>query len=445
MEKSSGLTLVFNYKQTNTYAIHVIVGALETALDSEHFRVTFSRTPEGIVSAVKEALDRDNKVIVAWSFHSPQFIETLAELKLIKSQVNDPRVIHLAGGVHATAEPEETLQVGFDFVAIGEGEKTIIDFITRILNGEDYFHTRGIVYHDNGRSVSNGLGERIDLNDYPPFATKHRKFNPIEITRGCIYACKFCQTPFMFKARFRHRTVENICYYVQVMKDHGLTDIRFITPNSLSYGSSDSPVNLDKIEELLASIRKVLRDKGRIFFGTFPSEVRPEHVTREALLLLRKYVSNNNIIIGAQSGSQRILDICRRGHTVDDIISAVKISLEIGFIPNVDLIFGLPGERASDMKSTLKLAEQLSDMGARLHGHTFMPLPGTPFKNAPAGMIWKGTMRKLKRLESRGKLYGQWKPQITIAEGLTTITKHQGKAHETEAVNVSHYDNSPAR
>lgn len=445
METSNGLTLVLNYKQTNTYAIHVIVGALETALESENVRVTFSRTPEAMVSAVKEALARDKKVIVGWSFHSPQFIETSAELNLIKDQVSDSRVIHLAGGVHSTAEPEQTLQAGFDFVAIGEGEKTIIDFITRILKGEDHFHTRGIVCLDNGRFVSNGLGERINLNDYSPFATKHRKFNPIEITRGCIYACKFCQTPFMFKARFRHRTVENICYYVQVMIDHGLTDIRFITPNSLSYGSPDSSVNLDKIEELLASIRRVLGDKGRIFFGTFPSEVRPEHVTREVLLLLKKYVSNNNIIIGAQSGSQRILTICRRGHTVDDIISAVKISLEVGFVPNVDLIFGLPGERASDMKSTLKLAEQLSDMGARIHGHTFMPLPGTPFKNAPAGMIWKATMRKLKRLESRGKLYGQWKPQIAIAESLTKIAKYQEEAHETEAVKVSYCDNSPAR
>ena len=31
----------------------------------------------------------------------------------------------------------------------------------------------------------------------------------LEITRGCVYACSFCQTPFMFKARFRHRSVGN--------------------------------------------------------------------------------------------------------------------------------------------------------------------------------------------------------------------------------------------
>lgn len=417
MERKTFSFIAYN-RRGNRYSLNVIAGALESVLQNHDGKIVFASKPEALVSAIQETGKLQHKVVVGWSLHSPQFIESVVELNTLKYQTRDCQVIHIAGGPHPTAEPEQTLRAGFDAVVIGEGEKTIIEFMRRLLNGEDYLRTKGIAHLSNGQFVSNGSGERIDLNDYPPFAPRHRRFNPIEITRGCIYVCKFCQTPFMFKARFRHRTVENVCSWVQVMKNRGLTDIRFVIPTALSYGSSDTAVNLAKVEELLASVRTVLGEKGRIFFGTFPSEIRPEHVSHQALLMLKKYVNNDNLIIGAQSGSQQVLDVSHRGHTVADITSAVKISLEVGFIPNVDFIFGLPGERDSDISVSLKLMDQLSDMGARIHGHTFMPLPGTPFRNAPQGVIKAATMRKLRRLVARGKLYGDWERQIATAQSL---------------------------
>jgi len=417
--ESSGISFIINDRRSNAYSINVIAGALESTQLPE-VEIVFVKKPELMASTIQGALDRYRKVIVGWSLHSPEFSETAAALATLRSQVANRRVIHIAGGCHPTAEPQRTLQAGFDVVAIGEGEKTIIDFMARMVRGEDPLCTKGIAFTAEGRYVSNGPGERIELNAYPPFAPGHKRFNPIEITRGCIYACGFCQTPFMFKARFRHRSIENICHYVSVMKDHGLRDIRFITPSSLSYASSDASVNLPKIEELLTSVRKILGTEGRIFWGTFPSEVRPEHVSREALVMVKKYVNNDNIIIGAQSGSQYVLDSCHRGHTVEDIISAVTISLDVGFIPNVDFIFGLPGERPSDVHASLHLMEQLVAMGARIHGHTFIPLPGTPFRSKSPGIIDARTMREFRRLVAGGKLYGDWEKQIDIARSLAT-------------------------
>ncbi|RMG51303.1 MAG: TIGR04013 family B12-binding domain/radical SAM domain-containing protein [Acidobacteria bacterium] len=421
MNKSRRLTLIWNDRRTNSYAINVLTGALETALSGCDVEILFLDKPAAIVSAVRRALDGDRHVLVGWSFYSPEFRTCATELQWIKRHIADPRVLHLAGGVHATAEPEQTLRAGFDLVAIGEGEKTLIALVRRLLDGDDDRRLRGLASLDHGRYVSHGPGARIELDEFPPFTIAHRRFNPIEITRGCVYACRFCQTPFMFKARFRHRSVENICHYVEVMKAHGLTDVRFISPTALSYGSADESVNLDKVEELLASIRRVLGREGRIFFGTFPSEVRPEHVTREALMVLKKYVANDNLVIGGQTGSSRLLDFSRRGHTVADIVTAVEISLEVGFLPNVDFIFGLPGETPEDVEASLRLAERLADMGARIHGHTFMPLPGTPFQNAPPGTIHPETQRRLDRLATSRKLYGQWRRQMAIARDLAEM------------------------
>jgi B12-binding domain/radical SAM domain protein len=421
MRNCKGLSFVLNYKKTSTYALNVIVGAIESSSELADIEVLFSKDLESLVVTTLDALERDRHVVIAWSFYSPNFIESSNELRQFKEKVSNTNIIHIAGGVHATAEPEQTLRAGFDFAAIGEGEKTIVDFLIKLINKENPSSVKGIAHLSDGVFKSNGSGILVDINDYPPFAPKNGKFNPIEITRGCIYACKFCQTPFMFKARFRHRTVENICHYVQMMKERGLKDVRFISPTSLSYGSPDDSVNLEKIEELLSSVRSIIGTQGRVFFGTFPSEVRPEHVSLEALSILKKYVNNDNLIIGAQAGSQRVLDWSHRGHNVEVIGRAVRLALEAGFLPNVDFIFGLPGETSFDVQDSLTLAEKLTEMGARIHGHTFMPLPGTPFKDAPPGKMNRSTFKKLKRLESRGGLYGQWKKQISIAESLAVV------------------------
>jgi len=419
--------LLINYKATSTYALNVILGALECARDSNQIDISLVPRASDLGEAIRESLREFERVLVAWSFYSPEFAQMSLELRKVKALVSDPRLLHIAGGVHATAQPEQTLRAGFDIVAIGEGEKTIAELAPRLVTGEDLTQSRGIGYLADGRFTSNGTGELIDLDDFPPYAPQHKRFNPIEITRGCIYACRFCQTPFMFKARFRHRTIKNICHYVQTMKDHGLTEVRFITPTSLSYGSTDESVNMAAVEELLSSVRSIIGSNGRIFFGTFPSEVRPEHVTPGALLTLKKYVNNDNLVIGGQSGSLRVLDSSHRGHDVDCIVDAVGYSLAAGFLPNVDFIFGLPGETPEDIRASLDLAERLAGMGARIHGHTFMPLPGTPFQLAPPGAIPGWAMHRLKRLESRGRLYGQWKQQVSIAKSLATSRTYRGK------------------
>jgi radical SAM superfamily enzyme YgiQ (UPF0313 family) len=62
----------------------------------------------------------------------------------------------------------------------------------------------------DGQLRKNGRAERIVLDDFPPFGPAHDRFGPIEITRGCIYACRFCQTPYFAGANFRHRSVANV-------------------------------------------------------------------------------------------------------------------------------------------------------------------------------------------------------------------------------------------
>ena len=76
----------------------------------------------------------------------------------------------------------------------------------------------------------------------------------------------------------------------------------------------------------------------------------------------------------------------------------------------------LPYEKEEDITFTLNLAKELASIGARIHAHTFMPLPGTPFKDMHPGKVEPEVKREIERLISMGKLYGQWHTQEKMAK-----------------------------
>ncbi len=416
MESSRKVSLVLSYQYPGKYAFTVLAGAVEAEPSLADVALHFPRDRETLLDTLRQCADAGDTVVAAWSFYSASFGPCAEELAWVRERLEGRRVLCIAGGVHATAETAQTLRAGFDLVAVGEGERTLIELLGRLKRGEDPKATRGMARLEGDRLVQNGRGEGIPLDDFPPFAADNRKFGPIEITRGCIYACRFCQTPFINKARFRHRSVENVARWVRVMREAGKRDVRFISPTSLSYGSPDESVNLEAVEQFLAAVREAAGPEGRIFYGTFPSEVRPEHVTPESLAVLKRWVDNDNLIIGGQSGSERILQRSHRGHDVEAIVRAVRNAVQAGFLPNVDFILGLPDETEEDISATVALMERLAELGARVHGHTFMPLPGTPFRDAPPGRVEGAIERKLEQLASQGRLYGHWKRQAVLAE-----------------------------
>jgi B12-binding domain/radical SAM domain protein len=403
--------LVFCYRRTGKFAVHALVASLEVDPELQDTPIDLPDTRDGLVAAIRSRLQHPAPVVVGWSFYTADFGRMVAELAAVRAAVDDPRVRHLAGGVHASAEPLATLQAGFDLVARGEGELLIRDLVRTLRAGGDPRDVAGIASLVDGELRSTPRADLIDLDEFPPCALQHGRFGPIEITRGCIYACRFCQTPYFSKARFRHRSVDNVCTWAEQLCGRGFQDFRFLTPTSLSYGSDGPEPNLAAVEELLRRMRSTIGPQRRLFFGTFPSEVRPEHVTAEALALLHRYVDNRTLILGGQSGSDQVLARSARGHDVAAIERAVTLAVAAGFEPHVDFLFGLPGETTADARRSLELARRLTAAGARAHGHTFMPLPGTPFRDQPRGSYSPEIRRELERLASQGRLYGQWQRQ----------------------------------
>jgi B12-binding domain/radical SAM domain protein len=406
------IVFIAYYPKSNIFSFNAIIAAAESIRELEDFPIYLARSIERLFNIIRSKLVKDNTVLVGISFFTTQIWSTYHLITLLRNEF-DKKVTIIAGGPHPTGDPIGTLNMGFDLVVIGEGEATFIDILKKAKEGNILENIEGTCYKNSNNEVR--LTERLDLVDldlYPALPVKHNLFGSIEITRGCPFACNFCQNSYMFGMNPRHRSIESICETITIMKRVNKTDIRFITPNAFSYGSIDGKtLNLMKLENLLKEITKIIKPNGRIFLGSFPSEVRPEHVNFETLSLVKKYGSNDNIVIGAQSGSQRMLNLCNRSHKVEDVYVAVELARKFNLNVYVDFIFGLPYETDEDFESTMAVIKDFSKMGAVSHAHSFIPLPNTPFSNFRIKPFKKEMRKRLEQLHSRGIVFGDWKNQ----------------------------------
>ncbi|KAF2956527.1 TIGR04013 family B12-binding domain/radical SAM domain-containing protein [Marinitoga sp. 38H-ov] len=383
--------IIFRLFKSNRYSYVALISAIEK--EDIQIEIILEKNFEKIL----EYNPKDT--LIAYSFMSFDIFDVEKEIPILKEK--GFKIV--AGGPHPSAMPENTLNIGFDYIFVGEGEKNFTDFLKNILNNIEIKNK--IIFST----------DIVDLNKYPPFAIKNQHFMPIEITRGCPFLCGYCQTPNLFGRKVRHRDVEIILEYAKKGIKFNRKIARFITPNAFGYGSKNGVIpNVEKIEELLFNLKKIGMEE--IYLGSFPSDVRPESVTPEVLKIIKKYVDNNMIIIGAQSGSERILNKIKRGHNLEIVERALALLNDYGFIPYVDFIFGFPFETDEDIKKTFDFMDKITEKyNAVIHSHTFMPLPGTPLFNTGPGKLNKKYYKKLGDLSRDEKLGGYWHKQEQLS------------------------------
>ncbi len=407
-------TLVFRAHSSSRYSVAALLGAIE--IDERLQDLEIKAPVHDYRETIRKA-ERRGEVIVAFSVISTQIERVRREVAELRRE-HGKRVVLIAGGPHASARPEDLLQVGFDYVVIGEGEQRFPELLWRLMNQEDATNIQGVITEQLEQYPTPRELDQIALDQYPPFAIKNNIVGPIEVTRGCPFACKFCCTPFLTGRRVRHRSVASVIYWLErAVRERGFKRTWFLSPNALCYGGHGRTVEYEKLEGILGRA-SAIDGLEEIFFGAFPSEVRPEFIDSRGLKILRQYVANKTLQIGIQSGSNRVLKLTNRHHSVEQGVEGVRIAIESGFTPHVDMIFGLPGERNEDLQRSIELCHNLIEMGAMIHGHVFMPLPGSAFENMPAGQLDPESRRQLGELSRRGLLTGSWSHQETLAKEL---------------------------
>ena len=410
--------VVLGYWKTIKYSVHVLLGAAE-----EHglhkYLDFYIVSLDDVLNTINKLRTKYSKITYMQTLLTTDLLTRHKMLTEINRKLRELGFVSIAGGPHATGDPFGTvISLGFKYAFLGEVEDLLPEVIELGLGYRDPSSVTGIFYVESDKFLFKGKGFTKELDKYPPFSPRFGLFNPIEITRGCHHSCSFCQVSYIHTARIRHRSVENIKFWCRYLISKGIRDLRFITPDALSY---ENPKTGQDFTELLSELSTLRSIGGRIYFGTFPSEIRPEKINKEVAKLLKTYVDNRRVNIGAQSGSDELLKKIKRGHTSDDVLNAMEALNSVDLTAEVDYIIGLPDETLEDQRLTIEHMKKVINMGGKIRIHYFIPLPGTPYALRKPSEIPLWLRHELMKLVGSGKARGNWLNQEKMVRGLLRL------------------------
>lgn len=274
-----------------------------------------------------------------------------------------PHIKVMVGGPHPTLATEETIAVAeFDYIFTHEAEITLPDLlkrypdIPRVNRGEMPVDLDSLPFVDRALAPD---------GESPWFSGLEKPYFSITASRGCLYQCTFCQPAerIVFGNKVRRRSVGNILDELEILgRRHGMRSFMIHDDCFTQYHSW--------AEEF--SVKKIERGIGQPFACQTRADIvcrKPELVEKLAKAGMRW------VLIGFESGSDRILEQLKKGTTVAQNLEAGRICKRLGVKIFANYMFGIPGETCEEMLMTAKMMRTISPA---IHSPAvFTPAPGS--------------------------------------------------------------------
>ncbi len=268
---------------------------------------------------------------------------------------------------------------GADYVLHGEGEQTLLELLQALKTGEDTTSIAGLSYPaESGVEKSAPRANMKDLDQLPIAAWdaidvdryrevwKEGKFPftlNIATTRGCPFKCNWCAKP-IYGNRYNSRSPEHVTEELKLL--HTNYGVRHFWMADDIFGLKPGWVKhfRDCVKEAGLDIRYKIQSRADLLVQDATIEELAESGLEEAW-------------IGAESGSQKILDAMDKGTTLEQIRKSTKLLQEKGVRVAYFLQFGYLGETRDDIRKTIDMVRtnRPDDIGISVS----YPLPGTPF------------------------------------------------------------------
>jgi anaerobic magnesium-protoporphyrin IX monomethyl ester cyclase len=286
----------------------------------------------------------------------------------------------LVAGSDATDHPEEYLEAGADAVMAGEAEETlreVVDAWTGRMPRPDE-SIAGLVYRREGqtrRTASRPFLRDLDALPFPAWDLvdvdayrrvwrgRHGYFSMnLATTRGCPYHCNWCAKP-IYGQRYAVRSPEGVAEEMAWLK-------RTHAPDHLSFVDDIFGLKPGWVERFAEAV--AARDAG----VPFRCLSRVDLLTAPVVRALGQ-AGCRMVWVGAESGSQKVLDAMEKGTRVEQIRESTRRLHEAGLGVGFFLQFGYPGESREDIEKTMALVRECrpDDIGISVS----YPLPGTRF------------------------------------------------------------------
>lgn len=337
-----------------------------------------SRIRNNFEQSVLEEIDHALCVGISM-FTGDQIYHGLEMARMIKDKRKDFPIV--VGGWHPTIEPRTTIEHPLiDIVVRGQGEMTFTELAYHLDQGSPLDGVLGITYKENGKIKENPARPLEDINNFPPLAyhlidvEKYLSLSkfPREIlylsSQGCPFHCAFCCITKVYKKRWLalhpKRVVEDIERLVRI---YNIWRINFLDDCFC--------VDLKRVKQIC---RMIIDKKLNIKWS---AQIRVSDIHRfdDELWTLLEESGCVGLLMGLESGSQRMLDLICKDEKVEDSIIAYKKIVSHQLTPWAAFIFGLPGEKWEDIVATIKLALKLKTIypEAAFSFFFYTPYPGT--------------------------------------------------------------------
>lgn len=280
-------------------------------------------------------------------------------VKLMKELRTNPKYGNPAivlGGPDVTYNSENYLNAGADFLIIGEGEQTSHELFLAIVENKDYHEIQGIAFLDEEGKVKK-TPPRIKIKELKDLPLPNRDAIPIHkyletwkeyhgqssmtvsTQRGCPYTCKWCSTA-VYGQSYRRRPANLVAEELKLLKTK-------YQPDSIWFVDDVFTVS----HKWLKSFHEEVIAQDAII--PFECITRAERLNDEVLQLLKE-AGCYRIWIGAESGSQKIIDAMDRRVDVNVVKSAIQKTNALGIETGTFIMLGYPGEDMTDINNTVQ-------------------------------------------------------------------------------------------
>ena len=305
----------------------------------------------------------------------------------------DPSIPIVWGGVHPSLFPEQTASCSHvDFAVQGEGEITMLELLKALDGQLEPESVKGIAFKSNkgNKVIVTEEREFADFNELPPVKWElleniqpggRLKLSEIanlslagiylQTSRGCPHRCAFCINSVL-KNRYRDRQSDLVLRDIKELVDLGVDKIWFMDENFFT--------NRKRVAEIMTGIeREGLKFK---WFATIRANYFNSHYINSEFISKIKQTGCESLGIGAESGSQRILDMLQKDITVEETLNAARLLTKAGMEANFSFMVGLPGEEEDDILKTMRLIEEITEidtsLSLRILGpQLYRPYPGS--------------------------------------------------------------------
>jgi len=272
------------------------------------------------------------------------------------------------------------LEEGADFVIIGEAEQTLLELVNSIQNDDNHFsQLPGIAYMQNGKPVKTSsrpvmrdldtlpfpAWDLIDIHPYREMWLKHKGYFSINMgtTRGCPFKCNWCAKP-IYGNRYNSRSPEHVMKELKMLYERYQFDHIWFCDDIFGL----KPGWVSRFADLVEK---------ESFRFRFKIQSRADLLVQGNYVAALARAGCENVWMGAESGSQKILDAMDKGTSVEQIHTATHLLRAHGIRPAFFIQFGYLDETKEDINKTIRMINELlpDELGISVS----YPLPGTVF------------------------------------------------------------------